>query len=728
MSIQRQPRTISPPDLPGARAVDASVDHALALLLAHETEGALRWCAAALEEEPSTPGALIVTSLLLWQMGRTRAAIDGLGSAVRLAIAAGNLPLAIAAIGDLRTLGADVTDHLDQVSMSFCRGSGRVLDEGSAPPLADMAGLRPLSPFLAGPALASRAAQILKDATHRANEVAGTEPAPVAPLPLFSELSRESLRELLAAFEMITVPAGEPVVREGEVAPAAYIVARGELEVSRRIGEGRDSPPLVLTRLSAGAFFGEMALLSRLPSAVSVVATRPSILLVARRDAIEPIAARHPETAVQLAAHCRRQAVSNLGWASPVLSAVPAHDRAAFVELCETRIFSKGEKMIQEGDEAAGLHLVVSGEVAVIGRDGAERVVLATLTAGETVGEVELVLCRRSIADAIATRPTATLFLPRDEFFTLVDDHPGVLHALYAVAVRRHFETRRALEAGSAQVDEGADDRLLVDEAMLRSNAPPPMAAAAAATMAAERPILPSRIVSVPAPPLPPPPFPTRTVRMAAPTSTLRMPSATPPGSSRAPTPSGRRESAVSTRAVSVQAQNTMPPTSASSPPVAHPRRSAYQAVAAGAFAAVGGVVITLVALHGRLGDTPGAAFGAAARGELVPAPAEAMPPPADPRPSAADATQVPAASATALSSAPRVSRSMSAPAPSLVRAPALPHAWKLGPAPTATPVGVTAAPAASLAPAVVPSPPPAEPKHAAASAATSADEFGGRE
>jgi CRP-like cAMP-binding protein len=703
MSNLRQPRT-SPPELPPS-ASDASIDHALALLLADETEAALRWGAAALEEEPGAPGALIVTSLLLWQMGRTRAAIEGLESAVDLAIAAGNLPLAIAAVGDLRTLGVNVTEHLDRVSAAFCLGSDRLLSARTPRPLPDVSGLRPLSPFLAGPALASRAAHILKTAQRTVGESYGPELPLVAPLPLFSELPREALRELLAAFEMVTVSAGHQVVREGEVASAAYIVARGELEVSRRISDGRDAPPIVLTRLAAGSFFGEMALLSRLPSAASVVATRPSILLVARREAIEAIAARHPETGIELAAHCRRQSVSNLGWASPVLSAVPAHERAALVEMCETRVFGKGERLIQEGEEALGLHLVLSGEVAVIGRDGGERVVLATLTAGETVGDVELVLCRRSIADAVATRSTATLFLPRDEFFTLVENHPGVLHALYAVAVRRHIETRQALESGSSAAAEDCtdDDAMLVDEALLQRNLPPVTTAPPMG-----RPIVPARIVSVAGAA-----SATRTARMAAATTTLRMPTPTPSGP---PLVSARPESIGSTQAVSVQSHSSPPPTSATNPRAPRVRRSGFQAVAGGAIAVAGGILIALVATHARFGDAPSSAMGASGR--------SSVPTETEPTIAPADRSPTPTATASALSTAPRVSRSTAptlatyrvAPAPSM----------KATPAPRATPVPV-AAPAASLPPAAIAAP-PSEPKPAAPKAPATADEFGGRE
>jgi len=95
----------SPPDLPGAHTTDSPIDRALTLLLADEGEAALRWAAAVVERDASIPSALVITCRLLEQMGRTEAAIEGFGLAVRRAIDAGNLPLAVAAVGDLRELG-----------------------------------------------------------------------------------------------------------------------------------------------------------------------------------------------------------------------------------------------------------------------------------------------------------------------------------------------------------------------------------------------------------------------------------------------------------------------------------------------------------------------------------------------------------------------------------------------------------------------------------------------
>ena len=451
----------APPDLPGAQTSDSPIDRALTLLLADEAEAALRWSASAVESDPAAPGALVITCRLLSQMGRTEAAVEGFALAVRRSIDAGNLPLAVAAVGDLRALGVDVSDYIDQVAQAFCSGSPRLRDTESPPPPLPRSegGFQPLSSFLTGPALTSKATQIIHGAREAFEDETATESSFVSPLPLFSALPRDALRALLETFEMTTVPAGHIVIDEGTEGSEAYIVARGALEVSRRSYEEDGRAPLVLARLMSGALFGEMALLSRAPRAASVIATRPSILLVAKRDALEEVAEERPEVGVELAAHCRRRMVANLARTSPVLVSVPANERGPLVERFETRIFEKGERLVTEGEEAQGLHLVASGEVAVVTHEGGESVVLATLPSGETVGEVALVLRRKANADVIAVHPTVTLFLPREDFVSLVRDHPAILHGLYMTAVRRDDETARALDSAPTSV---ADDYVLL--------------------------------------------------------------------------------------------------------------------------------------------------------------------------------------------------------------------------------------------------------------------------
>jgi cAMP-dependent protein kinase regulator len=267
---------------------------------------------------------------------------------------------------------------------------------------------------------------------------------------------------MLECFEMFTVPAGKAVISEGEEGAEAYIVARGELEVRREIKEGDEVGSITLARLTNGALFGEMALLSRAPRAASVVACRPSILLVARREALEAVAETAPDVGVELAAHCRRRMVANLVKTSPILHAVAIEERPALVERFETKVFEKAEKLIAENEESTGMHLIASGEVAVVGHEeNDEPFVISTLGVGEVVGEVALIFRRKSVTDVVAVTPTVTLHLPREEFIDLIRAHPGILSGLYLLAVERDEETRSVLTTSTTNMAE-ADDYVLV--------------------------------------------------------------------------------------------------------------------------------------------------------------------------------------------------------------------------------------------------------------------------
>lgn len=450
---------MAPPDLPGAQSVDSPLDRALALLLAGEREAALRWSAAVVQQDASVSSALILTCRLLADAGRTEAAIEGFQLGVKRAIDTGNLPLAVAALGDLRALSVDVSPLMDEIAAAFCSDSPRLSDDAAPPPppLPHDASFQPLSSFLTGPALLSKATGIIHDASIEYESFSESEAPLVSPLPLFSALEKDGLRALIGCFEMFTVPAGNAVISEGEEGAEAYIVARGELEVRRITEEGHD---VTLARLHNGALFGEMALLSRAPRAASVVACRPSILLVARRDALEQVAEVRPDVGIELAAHCRRRMVANLVRTSKVLLAVDPTERPALVERFETCVFEKGDKLIEEGKDTTGLHLIASGEVAVVGHEeGGESFVIATLPVGETVGEVALVLRRKANADVVAVHPTVTLHLPREEFLDLVRDHPAILSGLYLAAVERDEETSSVLGSSTTAV---AEDFVLV--------------------------------------------------------------------------------------------------------------------------------------------------------------------------------------------------------------------------------------------------------------------------
>jgi hypothetical protein len=68
------------------------------------------------------------------------------------------------------------------------------------------------------------------------------------------------------------------------------------------------------------------------------------------------------------------------------------------------------------------------------------------------------VLRRSASADVVAAHPTITLFLPSEQFMSLIKEHPAILGVLYDLAVKRDAETQSAV----GQESTNADDYVLV--------------------------------------------------------------------------------------------------------------------------------------------------------------------------------------------------------------------------------------------------------------------------
>ncbi|MHB1986533.1 MAG: cyclic nucleotide-binding domain-containing protein [Acidimicrobiales bacterium] len=94
---------------------------------------------------------------------------------------------------------------------------------------------------------------------------------------LFSECSRSELKTIQKRAEPVSVKAGTVICGEGEVGQTFYFVASGKAAVLRR---GRKT-----AEVSAGGYFGELALLDRLPRSATVRAeTDMELLAVKQRD------------------------------------------------------------------------------------------------------------------------------------------------------------------------------------------------------------------------------------------------------------------------------------------------------------------------------------------------------------------------------------------------------------------------------------------------------------
>jgi MFS family permease len=94
-------------------------------------------------------------------------------------------------------------------------------------------------------------------------------------VPMLAGLPRPLLDELASLFEPGSFPAGERIVREGEPGDQLYIIRKGEVEV---MVDGQ-----VVRRLGPSGYFGEIALLHRVPRTASVRACSPLELYTLNR-------------------------------------------------------------------------------------------------------------------------------------------------------------------------------------------------------------------------------------------------------------------------------------------------------------------------------------------------------------------------------------------------------------------------------------------------------------
>ncbi len=106
--------------------------------------------------------------------------------------------------------------------------------------------------------------------------------------PFFADFGDEMLTELAARSEMREFAAGEDILREGETGDAAYVVDAGTVTISMLVRGSR----VEVAEREAGAFLGEISLLSDVPHTATVAAkTAVRALRISRADCAAVISA-----------------------------------------------------------------------------------------------------------------------------------------------------------------------------------------------------------------------------------------------------------------------------------------------------------------------------------------------------------------------------------------------------------------------------------------------------
>lgn len=121
----------------------------------------------------------------------------------------------------------------------------------------------------------------------------------------------------------------------------------------------------------------------------------------------------------------------------PLFEGMAKRDLARVAQEMKPVSLVAGNTLVQEGSEADGLYVVVTGRLRVsVDVDGTEQP-LEELVRGDVVGEIALIGDQPRSATVSTVRDSELLRLPVDAYTRLVDKNPAVLRELAKVLVRR---------------------------------------------------------------------------------------------------------------------------------------------------------------------------------------------------------------------------------------------------------------------------------------------------
>ena len=96
-------------------------------------------------------------------------------------------------------------------------------------------------------------------------------------VPLFSRLDKKHLQAVAQITDELDLPAGKEMATEGDRGREFFVLLEGEADVKK----GERS----INTMKAGDFFGEIALVTKMPRTASVTATTPvRVLVITERD------------------------------------------------------------------------------------------------------------------------------------------------------------------------------------------------------------------------------------------------------------------------------------------------------------------------------------------------------------------------------------------------------------------------------------------------------------
>jgi cAMP-dependent protein kinase regulator len=235
------------------------------------------------------------------------------------------------------------------------------------------------------------------------------------------------------------------ILREGEPGSTLFFIVSGKVALMRQPeGSGRAE----LGHLSAGDFFGELALLTGAPRTATVMAVERTVLLELTHADLEARGAKYgmDEALVRLAS--RERLLADALRTSPLLAALPPEVWLQLSGAFTPCTADPGEELLTRNQPGDALYLLLRGRCTAFHTDKQGRQVsYPPMEEGSLFGEISLLRNHLATATVRALTPCTLLRLERAAFKRHLRDLPTLRGALVRLGLQRLQRTLRLVDS-----------------------------------------------------------------------------------------------------------------------------------------------------------------------------------------------------------------------------------------------------------------------------------------
>jgi CRP-like cAMP-binding protein len=260
---------------------------------------------------------------------------------------------------------------------------------------------------------------------------------------IFSGLSQEEILLISSRLQTERFRKGTAIIKQGDVGDKLYLIKSGHVEIS--VHDDADDTERIVAHLSAGDYFGEVALMGDVPRTATCRATTSvEVWILSKRD-FNQLVRRHFDLSEKL-----DRAVATM----TMLGRMTLFRELAYtqINMISSRLKSKTVPaqtvIIRQGEPGDAFYIIKSGEVVVTAGSETGEKTVGKLGEAEYFGEIALVTGQPRTATVTSVSETELLILEKSDFdavVELVGERGSVPAHLEQAGSRRLLDTKHKL-------------------------------------------------------------------------------------------------------------------------------------------------------------------------------------------------------------------------------------------------------------------------------------------